>query len=101
MFDCSRVLEYAKIRTVLQSSFAANLFARSENFAVAPNFCFKAGLAVKPLEMTFHSHANNTHYHNKGFALNLVLKGRVLELGNDLLKQPMGVSFILSGNVTL
>ena len=30
LFDCSRVLEYAKIRTVLQSSFESESFCNSE-----------------------------------------------------------------------
>ena len=29
-------------------------------------------------KMTFHSHANKTHFHNKGCALGLLLKVRVL-----------------------
>ena len=28
------------------------------------------------VKMIFHSHANKTHFHNKGFALSLVLKVR-------------------------
>ena len=34
----------------------------------------------------FHSHANKTHFHNKGCALGLILKVRVLELGSGLFK---------------
>ena len=30
------------------------------------------------MEMTFHSHANKTHFHKKGWAFGLILKGRVL-----------------------
>ena len=30
------------------------------------------------MKMIFHSHANKTHFHKKGFALSLVLKVRVL-----------------------
>ena len=38
------------------------------------------------MEITFNYYANKTHFHNKGFALSLVLKLRFLELGNGLLK---------------
>ena len=30
------------------------------------------------MEISFHSHANKTHFHKKGRALNLILKVRVL-----------------------
>ena len=30
------------------------------------------------MQMTFHSHANKTHFHKKGWAFGLILKGRVL-----------------------
>ena len=36
-------------------------------------------------ENDFYYHANKTHVHKKGFALRLVLRVRVLELGNGLL----------------
>ena len=36
--------------------------------------------------MIFYYHANKTHFHKKGFALGLVLRVRVLELGNGLLE---------------
>jgi len=42
------------------------------------------------MEIIFYFHANETHIHNKGFAFSLVLKARVLGLGNGLL-----CSFIL------
>ena len=35
--------------------------------------------------MIFHSHANKTHFHKKGCALDLILKVRVLELESGLL----------------
>ena len=35
--------------------------------------------------MIFNYDANKTHFHNKGFALNLVSKVSFLELGNGLL----------------
>ena len=37
------------------------------------------------MKMIFNYYANKTHFHNKGFALSLVLKVRFLELGNGLL----------------
>ena len=36
--------------------------------------------------MFFYSLANKTHFHDKGFALTLVLKVSVFELGNGLSK---------------
>ena len=36
--------------------------------------------------MIFHSRANKTHFHKKGFALGLILKVRVLELWSGLLR---------------
>ena len=41
------------------------------------------------MKIGFHSHANKTHYHDKGFALSLVLNVRVLELPNGLLEFPL------------
>ena len=38
------------------------------------------------MEMIFHSCANKTHFHKKGFALGLILKVRVLELWSGLLR---------------
>ena len=40
----------------------------------------------------FYSNANKTHFHQTGFALTLVLKVRVLEVGNP--KSPAGVEFL-------
>ena len=37
------------------------------------------------MEMTFHSRANKTHFHKKGFAPGLILKVRVLELLDAML----------------
>ena len=37
------------------------------------------------MKMIFNYDANKSRFHNKGFALSLVLKGRFLELGNGLL----------------
>ena len=39
------------------------------------------------MKIIFNYDANKTHFHNKGFALSLVLKVRFLELGNGLFKQ--------------
>ena len=36
------------------------------------------------MEMTFHSHANKTHFHKKGCALGLILKVRVFKLESSL-----------------
>ena len=49
------------------------------NFRVAPSLCFKPRLSANPIDMKmiFYSHANETHFHEKGFALSLVLKVRV------------------------
>ena len=38
------------------------------------------------MEKVFHSCAYKTHFHEKGCALGLILKVRVLELGSGLLK---------------
>ena len=38
------------------------------------------------VKMIFYYHANKTHFHKKGFALDLVLRERVLELRNGLLR---------------
>ena len=37
------------------------------------------------MEMIFHSHANETYFHKKGCAHDLILKMRVLDLGISLL----------------
>ena len=36
------------------------------------------------MEMIFHSHANEAHFHRKSCALGLILKVRFLELGSGL-----------------
>ena len=41
-------------------------------------------LSAFDIEMIFHSYVNKTHLHKKGCALSLILKVRVLELGNGL-----------------
>ena len=40
------------------------------------------------MKIGFYSHANKTLFHERGFALSLVLKVRVLELRNGLLEFP-------------
>ena len=53
---------------------------------VAWNLCFKARLNAKTLIWKcFYSHANKTHFHNKGFALGLVLK---MELLTPVVRNP-------------
>ena len=48
------------------------------HFRVVLSLCFKVRLSAKPLIWKcFFSHANKTHFHNKGFALGLILKVRV------------------------
>ena len=48
---------------------------RITHFRVASSLCFKGNNFTD----LFYSHANKTHFHNKGFALSLVLKARVSE----------------------
>ena len=42
-----------------------------------PLFQSEAKCRAIDMEMIFYSHANKTHFHNKGFALGLILKVRV------------------------
>ena len=42
-----------------------------------PLFQSDAKCEAIDMKMAFHSHANKTHFHEKGFALSLVLKVRV------------------------
>ena len=51
--------------------------------------------------LIFYSHANKTHFPQKGFALILVLKARVLELGNGLLALALAISTLVRCNVIL
>ena len=44
------------------------------HFRVPRGLCIKTRLSA---QMIFHSHANTTHFHNKGCALGLTLKVRV------------------------
>ena len=50
------------------------------------------------MEMIFHSHASKTHFHTKGCALGLILKGGFLELGSALFDE---VSILLHGFCTI
>ena len=49
------------------------------HFRFSPDLCFKTRLGAQPLiwKSFFHSHANKTHFHNKGCAPSLILKVRV------------------------
>ena len=51
------------------------------HFRVPPDLCIKTRLSAQPydMEMIFHSHANKTHFIQKGCALGLILKVRVFE----------------------
>ena len=62
---------------------------------------------VFDMEMIFHSHANKTHFHKKGYALGLILKVKVLELGSGLLLRDKtspietGILYIWLGEVEI
>ena len=43
-----------------------------------PVFRSEAKCKASDMKMNFYSHVNKTHFHEKGFALSLVLKVRVL-----------------------
>ena len=48
------------------------------HFRVPPGLCLKTRLSAQPLMWkNFHSHANKTHFHNKSWALGLILKAGV------------------------
>ena len=54
---------------------------RIGHFRVLLGLCFKTSLSAKPFIrnefcMQFHSHANQSHFHENGFALRLALKQR-------------------------
>ena len=49
-----------------------------------PLFQTQAKCKAIDMKIILYSHANKTHFHKKGFALSLVLKVRVLKLGNGL-----------------
>ena len=66
-----------KKSTALQSSYRITGYIR-----VASSLCFNARLSSKPLILIIH--ANKTHFHQRGFALNLVLKVRFSESGNGI-----------------
>ena len=56
------------------------------HFRVPKSFTFKTRLRTFVVEMSFICIIIKTHFHNKGFALSLVLKVKLLELGNGLLR---------------
>ena len=64
-----------------------------------PSLCFKARLSGRPFMFFFHSNANKTHFYQRGFVLTLVLKVRVLELGNP--KSPGVEFFETAPNISL
>ena len=66
----------------------ANVFdTRIRPFPKCPKPLLQSEVECKAIDikMIFYSHANETHYHKKGFALSLVFKARIFELGNALL----------------
>ena len=66
-----------KKSTALQSSHRITGHIR-----VTSSLCFNARLSSKPLISIIH--ANKTHFHQRGFALKLVLKVRFSESGNGI-----------------
>ena len=64
-----------------------------------PSLCFKARLSGRPFMFFFHSNANKTHFYQRGFVFTLVLKVRVLELGNP--KSPGVEFFETAPNISL
>ena len=48
-------------------------------FPSSPGLCFKTRVGAQPLiwKSFFHSHANKTHFHQKGCSPSLILKVRV------------------------
>ena len=52
------------------------------------HFQSEAKCVAIDMKMIFYYEANKTHFHNKGFALSLVLKAKFLELGNGLFHLP-------------
>ena len=49
------------------------------------------------MEITFHSHANKTHFHKKGCALGLILKVRVFGTRKWPIKQRGSMRFVMGG----
>ena len=56
------------------------------HFWVAPSLCFKARLSAKTsIDMKMiYKHANEIHSHIDGFAISLLKKWEILEVGNGL-----------------
>ena len=83
-------------RTSLNSPYACIVYVRQANFTtksrfknlsslicqfrVSPGLCMKTRLSAQAFDMKtiFHSHANKTYFHEKGCALSLIFKVRVL-----------------------
>ena len=71
------------IRLLDVLSYARNL--EYKQWGIIGHFRVLLGLRIKTrlsaqafdMEMSFHSHANKTHFHKKGCALDLILKVRV------------------------
>ena len=75
------------------------------------SLCFKARLSANPIDMkmSFYSHANDTHFHKKGFSRSLVFKVRVfvtlsVKYVNELIRSEycscLFVVVVRNGNVT-
>ena len=71
------------------------------------SLCFKARLSANPIDMkmSFYSHANDTHFHKKGFSHSLVFKVRVfvtlsVKYVNKLIRSCLFVVVVRNGNVT-
>ena len=65
----------------------ASLFTLNTPFPSSKKSHFQSEAKCEAIDMKmiFNYDANKTHFHNKGFALSLVLKVRFFELGNGLL----------------
>ena len=68
-------------RTLGLEAIAEWPFSSSKKF----HFQSEAKCEAIDMKMSLNYDANKTHFHNKGFALSLVLKVRILELGKGLL----------------
>ena len=75
------------------------------------SLCFNGRLSANPIDMkmSFYSHANDTHFHKKGFSLSLVFKVRVfvtlsVKYVNELIRSEycscLFVVVVRNGNVT-
>ena len=73
-----------KVRQSVLSKMKGKFFIRPFPSCSKPLFQSDAKGETIAIKMIFHSHAKETHYHEKGFALSRVSKVRFLELGNGL-----------------